>query len=94
MQTILSKVQRWCEQHDLSVNPTKTEMVMFTRKRKLINFRAPGFCGKELSLSHQVKYLGVILDSKLTWKPHLDHKCNKAMVSFGRVAELLETHEV
>jgi len=36
MQTILFKVQRWCERHDLSVNPTKTEMVLFTHKRKLI----------------------------------------------------------
>jgi len=35
MQTILFKVQRRCERHDLSVNPTKTEMVLFTHKRKL-----------------------------------------------------------
>jgi len=79
MQTILFKVQRWCERHDLSVNPTKTEMVLFTRKRESKNFRAPRFFGKELSLSHQVKYLGVILDSKLIWKPYLDPKCNKAI---------------
>jgi len=46
------------------------------------NFRAPHFFGKELSLSHQVKYLGVILDRKRTWKPHLDHKCNKAIAVF------------
>jgi len=24
----------------------------------------------------------MILDSKLTWKPHLDHKCNKAIAAF------------
>jgi len=35
MQTILFKVLRWCERHDLSVNPTKTEMVLFTHKCKL-----------------------------------------------------------
>jgi len=82
MQTILSMVQKWCKRHDLSVNPTKTEMVSCTRKRRFKNLRAPRFFGKELSLSHQVKYLGVILDSKQTWKPHLDRKCNKAIAVF------------
>ena len=40
------------------------------------------FYGKELILSTQVKYLGVILDPKLNWQLHLDAKCNKAIVSF------------
>jgi len=39
--------QSWCEQHDLLVNPTKTEMVLFTRN----NFRAPRFFDKELKCS-------------------------------------------
>jgi len=52
MQTILFNLQRWCERHDPSVNPTKTEMVLFTRKRKLKNLRAPRLFGKELSLSY------------------------------------------
>jgi len=35
MQAALNRVQRWCEDHGLSVNPDKTEMVLFTRKGTL-----------------------------------------------------------
>ncbi|MCP3662523.1 MAG: RNA-directed DNA polymerase [Gammaproteobacteria bacterium] len=65
MQTALDSVQQWCQQHGLSVNPQKTELVLFTRRRVVQGFRAPSFYGRELTLSPQVKYLGVILDSKL-----------------------------
>ena len=34
-QAALHTVQRWCEDHGLSVNPDKTEIVFFTRKRTL-----------------------------------------------------------
>ena len=33
------------------------------------------FFGKELTTTDQVKHLGIVLDSKLTWKEHLQSKC-------------------
>jgi len=40
------------------------------------------FFGKELTKTDQVKHLGIILDSKLTWKEHLQYKCKKAVALF------------
>jgi len=57
-------------------------MILFTRKNKPENLSPITFYGKELMLSTQVKYLGVILNPKLNWQLHLDVKCNKAIVSF------------
>jgi len=78
----INKIEKWCRGHKLPVNPGKTEMVLFTHKRKLDKFKPIRLFGTELSRSDQVKYLGVILDSKLTWKVHLESKYNKAVATF------------
>jgi len=62
MQAALNRVQRWCEDHGLSVNPDKTEMVLFTRKRTLPGLIPIVFFSKELERTNKVKYLGVVLD--------------------------------
>jgi len=77
MQVAAKRIEKWCVDHGLSVNPDKTEMVLFTRKRILTGMRPIFFFGKELTRTDQVKHLGIILDSKLTWREHLQHKCKK-----------------
>lgn len=77
MDRALCIVERWCRRNGLSVNPDKTECVLFTRRRKLEGFRAPLFYGRPLVLSQQVKYLGIVLDSKLNWSAHAEHVAKK-----------------
>ena len=69
-------VEEWCSGLCLSVNPDKTGLVPFTRKRTLPGFFEPRLFGKTLQRFMSVKYLGVILDSRLTWKEHMDVKVN------------------
>jgi len=70
----LRTAELWCGGLGLSVNPDKTGLVAFTRKRKLTGFFEPRLFGKTLQRSMSVKDLGVILDSHLTWKEHVDVK--------------------
>ena len=81
MERTLSIVPRWCGQRGLSVNASKTEIVLFTRKRKILR-RNLVFQGESVQLKTSVKYLGVILDSKLTWMEHLEHRVRKAVTTF------------
>jgi len=80
MQCALSTVELWCNKVGLSVNPDKTELVAFARKRKLQGFFEPQLSGFKLHLSGSVKYLGVILDSRLTWREHVEVKVRKAHI--------------
>jgi hypothetical protein len=78
MQWALLTVETWFNEVGLSVNLDKTGLVAFTRKRKLQGFFEPRIFGVTLSLSGSVKYLGVILDSRLAWREHVEVKVRKA----------------
>lgn len=77
MQIALNYTLAWCKGEGLNVNPSKTTLVIFTRKRN-VNIKAPSLDGVQLTFSSRVKYLGVILDKKLNWSEHLEHVVNKA----------------
>jgi hypothetical protein len=47
-----------------------------------VGFKRPILFGTELQLKNQVKYLGVILDEKLNWYSHIDHRLQKATIAF------------
>ena len=75
--TSYNTIETWCGKFGLSVNPDKTGLVVFTR-RKLPNFFEPQYFGVTLYCSIYISYLGVVLDSWLTWKKHMDVKVKKA----------------
>ncbi|XP_055856174.1 uncharacterized protein LOC129919340 [Episyrphus balteatus] len=76
------KISSWAAQNGLGVNPTKTELVLFTKKRKQGDFNPPKLDDIPLILSKEAKYLGVILDSKLTWKRNTEERMKKALCAF------------
>jgi hypothetical protein len=77
MQWACHTVETWYKEVELLVNPDKTDFVVFTR-RKLPGFFEPHFLGVILSRPMLVKYLRVILDSRLNWREHVDDKVRKA----------------
>jgi hypothetical protein len=63
IQRAVHTVETWCSEVGLLVNPEKTDVVIFTRKRKLGGFFEPLLFGVTLHRSESVRYLGVTLDS-------------------------------
>ena len=63
---------QWIRSNKLSLNPDKTEIIIFMRKHQVItkhlNFRDRG---QEINPTTSVKYLGVFLNDSLTWNIHL-----------------------
>lgn len=78
-QRALNIVEKWCKKVKLDINPSKTELMIFTKRRNLDDFRAPKLFGKELTPSEQVKYFGVIFTPKLNWSEHIEYRINKCI---------------
>lgn len=74
----LIQYSTWCQSNLLTINAKKTSFMIFSAKNKEIPQHLPLTIDNEtLQRSHQEKYLGVILDEKLTWKPHIERVRNK-----------------
>ena len=77
MQDALGTAFDWGTRNGLTINPDKTEVVVFTLKRKwtmgpirLQESRKP--------IIDEVKYLGITLTKTLSWHRHIANKLEKA----------------
>jgi len=72
LQTALHEIQQWLKKWRMKVNETKSFHVTFT----LISSVCPSvqLNNKHLAQPDDVKYLGIHLDRKLTWRKHITTK--------------------
>ncbi|KAH8298561.1 hypothetical protein KR044_011690, partial [Drosophila immigrans] len=69
----------WCKRWNMKINPLKTTNPCFTLKRLIMNTPEIQLEGVTLDQPSQAKYLGITLDKRLTFGPHLKatvKKCN------------------
>ena len=78
----LKKLFEWLCSNRLSLNANKTEFLIFRPPRA--NLRVTlRLNGVTIFESPKIKYLGIILDSRLTWKHHVNELCKKLGRSLG-----------
>ena len=67
----LRKVKKWLEANRLALSISKTNYVIFHSLTTVINeFIRIKLGSRTINQVNYVKYLGVLVDSTLTWKPH------------------------
>ena len=81
IQSSINLIQNWCNENGFKISINKTTGVLFSKRNNLarINIKIDQ---KQIKMENKVKFLGVIFDSKLTWKPHIDYiieKCKKRL---------------
>ena len=78
----LSNVLDWLLANKLIINLSKTHSMLFTNKRvdRKITIRANN---SNLEQKTECKFLGVIVDDRLTWKSHINHISSKISKSLA-----------
>ena len=71
VQQTLSMMEQWTTQRGLHFSPAKSFQIRFTRFPRRIPPLPLFLRGEQLSVSSSVKYLGLILDSTLSWRQHV-----------------------
>lgn len=71
LQPTLHKLQTWAENNGFTFSESKTKCVCFSRKKKILNHPLLTLKEKPLQFQDTLKFLGLIFDSRLTWKPHI-----------------------
>ncbi|MEC8785004.1 MAG: ribonuclease H family protein, partial [Pseudomonadota bacterium] len=85
-QRAINRLVEWGQKLGLQFAPEKTKAVVFTRKRyERAQLTTLTIDGAPIEYVTQVKYLGITLDHKLSWRPHIDKTILKAKRTLMKV---------
>ena len=71
LQLCLQKIQNWADENGFKFSKTKTASVYICSKRKSHDDSCLYLDGNKIKVVKEVKFFGVIFDSKLSFVPHI-----------------------
>ena len=85
----LSLLVQWLRSNKISLNTSKTKILIFILKGKLItkhlNIRTSG---EKINISSTVNYLGVLLHENLQWQTHINSLITKLSTAVGLLSKI------
>ncbi|KFM65725.1 RNA-directed DNA polymerase from mobile element jockey, partial [Stegodyphus mimosarum] len=79
MQQYLHSVEDWCTNWRVKINATKSQLLILNKSKKFNNLQDLLLFQEPVPIVSKAKYLGIILNSKLTWSDHIQSVKNKAL---------------
>ena len=81
----------WLKINELSLNVSKTHYIIFTRKKKTGNALNIRIENQFIHEVYKTKFLGVIIDKKLTWKENILYISDKISRGIGMIIKAKKT---
>ena len=75
----LTNINRWCASKGLNLSALKSKAILFTNKRDNMLTNPLMVGNNQVPQVTDTMYLGVTIDSKLSWGMHIQAKCTKAV---------------
>lgn len=75
-------IQQFCDSQDLLLNPEKTQCMNICRSGHSTG-RFKLSADVSVELQHELKFLGVVVDPKLSWRPHIENAIKKTRKVIG-----------
>ena len=72
----IKNVMDWLKANNLTLNVMKTEFILTGTVQSILkigDLLAIRVQGHTIKRVYKAKYLGIVIDNKLTWKDHIDH---------------------
>ena len=79
----LAKIQEWLYCNKLSLSVLKTHYMIFTARNKTATDLDIKINEVRIERVYVTKFLGVLVDSQLTWKQHIEYTCKKLSKCIG-----------
>ena len=90
LQEDLHKLSAWANKWEMKFNVNKCCIMQLSKHNHKSEFLY-SMSGQVLRIVEQNSYLGVIIDHQLSWKPHVEYVCGKAMKLIGFLNRNLHT---
>ena len=88
----IRKISKWAKVNKITFNEQKSQVMVISRRRRRENKNVSIYLNnKPLDQVNKIKYLGIIIDSKLTFREHLMYtstKCTKIIHALAKSAKL------
>lgn len=96
LQEYVDEVVDFLELSGMNINPSKTELITFSPVRRKKGFRYPEITINDTPITNksEVRYLGLILDEHLSFKPHVEHVLTRAKKAYAVIRPVLQHLDV
>ena len=84
MNSELKSIKLWIDCNQLSLNINKTQYMIFAnRKYNMLNIPSINICDENLTRVNSVKFLGFLIDEKISWVDHIHYIQKKIAKGIG-----------